>query len=445
MSRPSSTLDEEPCVINSPLLDRDEQDSESDASTDDEEMRVVSVNKRFKDIMNGLKDGSFNPCDPARLEHFAAHNESYLGQKMTADNDHNTLLHLLVVEAKDKAISKYRPLIKLLIDRHPNLLGEKDSNEKTPLYIAISKKRDRLVRFMCDIHPKIDNMLTIPCYRSENCLHIAVQKDMPKLAIFLIEHASEETLCAKDDKGNTPLHLAVDYKRCTDAQLGIVNALTLRCDRAMDARTSAPDYFSPYRYHEHTRADAKTAKEKENESSQRKKGEASAAGEDGLGVKDGVGVASQFAPQVKDKKTPKPVGPKEKSPERIKINQSSDAPLRKYGGAGGSYSGSGLMEGGGYGKAGSGFESPVGGLVSSNGKGSNPKTSVVPIESLRQEREKEKVKVTEESADAIRDCLKLHYMRTRNHDDTVDFLYGRNQGTSLHSGFPVQRISIQHI
>jgi hypothetical protein len=41
---------------------------------------------------------------------------------------------------------------------------------------------------------------------------------------------------------------------------------------------------------------------------------------------------------------------------------------------------------------------------------------------------KEEAKVTEESADAILSYLKLHCMRTRNHDDAVDFLYGREQG-----------------
>jgi len=43
-------------------------------------------------------------------------------------------------------------------------------------------------------------------------------------------------------------------------------------------------------------------------------------------------------------------------------------------------------------------------------------------------RTKEEAKVTEESAETILNYLKLHCMRTRNHDDAVDFLYGRNQG-----------------
>ena len=433
MSRPSSTLDEEPFLINSPV-----EAQESDASSDDEDNRAVSVNKRFNEIIRDIKNGNLDPCDAAVLEHFAAQNASYLGQKMTGDNDHNTLLHLLVGEAKDKVIGKYKPLVKLLIDRHPGLLGEKDINEKNPLYLAISKKRDKLVRFMCDTHPDIDAILSIPCCHSENCLHVAIQKDTPKLADFLIKHAGERTLCAKDDKGNTPLHLAVDYKRCIDAQLEIVKALIVQCDKAMDERSNAPNYFSPYRYHEHTRTEAKkAAKEKEKESAQRKKDEGSAAGGNGPGGKNAMDVKSKFVTQARDMKTPEPVvGPKEQGAEVDKtersVNMSNEAPLRKYGSAGGNFGGSGVMEGGGY-------KSPelrmgatgMGGLGSSNGKGSNPKTPEVSMTSRRKEREKEEVKVTEESAGVVRNYLKLHYMRTRDHDTTVDFLYGRSQGKSL--------------
>jgi len=34
--------------------------------------------------------------------------------------------------------------------------------------------------------------------------------------------------------------------------------------------------------------------------------------------------------------------------------------------------------------------------------------------------------------------LKLHCLRSRDHDEAVDFLYGRNQGLSLHSRSPVR-------
>jgi ankyrin repeat protein len=259
----TSTLDDEPEVVDTPHRDKEleAQDTDLEPSSDEDDEEEVSIKKRFEEIIRDLKSGTIDLRTEAVLKEFAIDNASYLDQKTTGDGDHNTLLHMLVEEAKDKVFDTYQRLVGLLLARYPQLLGEKDSNEKTPLYIAISKKRDKLVRFMCDAHPKIDTVLSIACYHSENCLHVAIRRNVsPKLAIFLIEKAGEGTLCAKDDKGNTPLNLAVDYDRATEAQLEIVEALVLQCDKAMDERTNAPNYFSPYRYHEYTRAEANKVK-----------------------------------------------------------------------------------------------------------------------------------------------------------------------------------------
>ena len=218
----ASTLEEEPEVVYSPLQDKDPeaQDTDLEPSSDEDDEEEVSAKKRFEEITRDLKNGQLDLRNEAALKEFAIENESCLDQKITGDGDHNTLLHMLVEDAKDKVFDTYQPLVKLLLERFPQLLREKDSNEKTPLYIAISKKRDKLVRFMCDSHTNIDTVLSIPCYHSENCLHVAIRRNVsPKLAIFLIQKAGEGTLCAKDDKGNTPLNLAVDYDRCTDAQV----------------------------------------------------------------------------------------------------------------------------------------------------------------------------------------------------------------------------------
>jgi hypothetical protein len=467
-------------VVDSPSRDEDVEPEGSEASSfdddDDEEEEEegeeeeVSVNKKFQQIRHDLKHNKLDLCDPAKLKQFADHNASYLGQKTTGDSDHSTLLHLLVEDAneedkakakdkdkamdktkdKDKVIDKYQPLVKLLVELHPDLLGEIDSNERTPLYLAIEKKRSKLVRSMCDTHPNIDAILNIPCIHSENCLHVAIRKNIsPKLAIFLIKHASEATLRAKDYRGITPLHLAVAYERCTDGQLEIVKAIIERSDKAMDERTNAPDSFSPYRYHEYTRAKAiaaeaetkKAAKEKEKEAAQGKKAEGSAAGGDGWGWTDGAGAKFQGAPQAKDAKAPKPVtDPKGQGGQFLaqelgkpmrRVSISSEAPLGRYGGASG---GSGGAGNGGWKRSGEppkiGLNIPTrrSGEGSSDGKGLNPKTTVASEESRRKKREKEEVKVTEESAAEIRNYLKLHCMRTRNQEDVVDFLYGRNPG-----------------
>lgn len=442
MSPPDSTLHEEPFEVESPLREKDVEAQDSEATSDEEDDNEVSVKKKFEEILRDLKNDKYDLADSAKLEYFATDHANFLGKTTTGDSDHNTLLHLLVEDAKDKVIDKYKPLIKLLIDCHPDLLKVKDSNDKTSLYIAISKKRDKLVRFICNTCLNIDAILEIPCYHSENCIHVAIRRNVtPKLAVSLIKYAGEKTLCAKDDKGNTPLHLAVAYERCTNAQLAIVKALIQQCDKAMDERTEAPNSFSPYQYHEHTEAKRvaedeakKAAKEKEKDVARGRKDEGGAAGGDGPGGKDIVNTKFKVATQGKDAKAPNPVMANGLG------NTSSEAPSKKYEGPGESYSRAGGAGTGGYKSAGlgsgSGEPPRLGlnshtltlGLGSSDGKELNLKSPAVLKESRRKEREKEEAKLTEESANVIRSYLKLHCIRTRSEDEAVDFLYGRNQG-----------------
>lgn len=129
---------------------------------------------------------------------------------------------------------------------------------------------------MCTTEKDIDTIFRISCYQS-NCIHQAVKRSVaPKLITYLIGLASRDTLCAKDDRGNTPLHLAVDYERCIDTQLEVVKAFIARCDEAMDMRTNAPNSFSAYQWHEYSselvkkaraaEAEAKTKQQKESQS-----------------------------------------------------------------------------------------------------------------------------------------------------------------------------------
>lgn len=426
MSVAGSTLDEEPFVVDTPAREKDD----SDISSDDDDEEQVSVRRKFEEILRDLKNNQCDLRDAANLNSFILHNGSYLGQKTTGDGDHNTLMHLLVEDAKDKVFDKYQPLFKLLLDRHPELLAEKDSNEKTPLYVAISKKRDKLVRFMCSNHPKINSVLRIPCYHSENCLHVAIRRNVaPKLAVFLIQQADESTLCDKDDKGNTPLHLAVDYDRCTDAQLEIVTTLISRCDRAMDERTNTPNSFSAYQHHEYTRVESRKAADAEAKKAAREKmkegpqgvfgdGPGKIAGAQppklGYAVQQGTASIGHDAPFV--------------GPESGKIGG-----LRRVN------TGSELTWGKRLGSSEPtklGMRIPgSGGPGSVDGDSLNPKTPVAPKASSVRKKVKEEVKVTEESANVIRNYLKLHCMRSRNHDDAVDFLYGRSQGMPLLPSF----------
>jgi hypothetical protein len=439
----------------------EEEDDEEDNEEDNEE---VSVKKRFEEIKYNLQNDKINLRDADELKKFAVHNKDYLGKTTAAaDDDHNTLLHLLIDDAKDRVFDKYQPLVKLLIDSYPELLEIKDNSDRTSLYISISKKRDKLVRFMCDAHPNISAILSISCLRTDYCLHVAIKKNVkPDLTVFLIEHAGEEALCTQDDMGKTPLHLAVEYERCTDAQLQIVKALIRQCDKAMYKCTKEPNCFSPYRYHEYTRAEAKkaaeaeakkAAKQKEKEAAQGKKDDASVASGDGMLKKDGAGGKFKAAALVKDTKALKAVaGHKgqdepffdvelEKNESSSQANTRSQAPLKKYASVNASYSAyrsAGLASGSGEPpKAGLDVPTGIEGTRSSDGKVSTQKKPAGLKKSKKRSNDKEKksedAKITERSTDAIMNILKLHCMRNMKHDDAVDFLYGRNQGIFLPS------------
>lgn len=433
MSDAGSALDDEAVVIDSLIREGDiDAGQESDVTTDDEEEEEVSVKKRFDEIVRGLKENILDLTDPAKLQEFTTHNASYLGQKLTGDADeHNTLLHLLVDDAKDKVFDRYQPLVKLLLERHPDLMEEKDSNEKVPLWIAISKKREKLVRFLCKNYADIDSILQISCWHQENCLHVTMRRKVaPKMAVFLIERAGEKTLCAPDHNGATPLHLAVDYECCTDAQLEIVEALIAQCDKAMDKRTKQKN-LSPYQYHEVTQVDyfekleaenKKATKEKEKQGAGKSKKDENNIGHDGKGGEDSANPKLKF---TDPKSSQKPiVGPKSQEasyrPKEPKLG-----PIKRV------YTG---MES----APGTVKEPPKLGIMTNGTNGipggdakTNPKTPAAP-KAPKKKKEKEEIKVTQDSAKAIKDTLKLHCLRTRNYDDTVDFLYGRTQEKQIY-------------
>lgn len=378
--------------------DQSEDSEDNDSSVDE-----VDVKGIFDDIKKRLKNGKLSVRDAAEASKFIQDYQAHLCCK-TADKDGGrTLLHMLVKEATDEELEKYQVLVKVLIER--GLLKEKDYDHKTPLQSAINKGRDQLVRLMCDAHNDPDAILSISSHRNENCLHLAIHQSVePNLAVYLIRKAGRKTLCGQDEDGRTPLHLAVEYNRCTNTQLTIVEALVKQCEGAMKIQTKSPNYFSPYRFHEETRREAERARHRE--TMREKKHDDNA--KFGLLPHEG----------------------KDKAP--------GNRPSRS--GAHNVYDEHGRPASGESKNAGQGSGMELGRLPmsklrlemawTSDGKESDPKTPVLSRETNRR-KERKKAKVTEESANAIREFLKLRCMRKMNHDDAVDFLYGRNPGMTL--------------
>ena len=187
--------------------------------------------------------------------------KDFLGKIITSKANPITLMHMFADMAKDGVFERYEPLIKHIISNYPDSLEGVDSAGRTSLHLAVILKRNKLVRVICVMHPNIISVLVIPTEleNKDNCIHAAVLNDVtPEVAILLIKKASEETLCHQDFDGNTPLHRAAEFERCSEEQLEIVRTLAEQCNVAMKLENRDGDTkLSPYLHHLRTRTESK--------------------------------------------------------------------------------------------------------------------------------------------------------------------------------------------
>ncbi|KAK9783757.1 putative Peptidase S8/S53 domain-containing protein [Seiridium cardinale] len=281
----ASQLDEEPGFFKDPKQkiqthnereggdDNSSESDEDDGEYDDgDEVGARSIQdtaeKKLLAILADIKAGAPNSVvsneldlsTQGDLDKFMKKNEAYL-DKDTHPKKQN-LLHLIAEETDKVVLSlirKMKLLIGALIRLPENLLAKKDAYGKTPVHTALSLRNHRLVRYMCEEHEDINSILRIPTMESRqhmaNCLHLAIKNKTSSkddaLLLLLIKKSKVDTLCALDEQGLTPLHLAVAYERCDEAQLKVVQELVTKCDAAVNimCRLGEKDGFSPYRYH----------------------------------------------------------------------------------------------------------------------------------------------------------------------------------------------------
>lgn len=251
-------------MVNHPIEGDDSEEAISDQSTDEEDDDLGGIKRRFEEIRDGLRSNTLDLRVESDFERFVSSRVNYLGESISAD-DRTTLMHMIIEDARDKKMERYQRLVHYLIVKHPSLMKRKDGNDMTPLFLAINNKRYTLIRAMCDLipQPEMDSILSIRSH-SINCIHRAIIKGFrAEKVIPLIAAAGQDTLCAKDSEGKTPLHLAVQYDRCTKPQLDVVRELVGRCDAALSVKTNSPRCFSPYQYHLDTCADAERKRAKE--------------------------------------------------------------------------------------------------------------------------------------------------------------------------------------
>ncbi|KAF6520589.1 hypothetical protein HZS61_014847 [Fusarium oxysporum f. sp. conglutinans] len=217
--------------------DGSSDDSGSEDEDGDEEGEKVSVKDMLTQVLKEIRNGELDLTDSKKLAAFATHRGPDLARQ-TGDKDQPTALHIMAKEDKKSLPNldeKMEPLVKFLCQQK-NYLEIKDRSDHTSLFLAIEQRKKIMVQWMCDSHPDISNIISIVGSKGMNCLHIGINKRI-KFLDLLIERAKPEAFAAKDDNGNTPLHLAVDYDNCKREQLEYVKMMLEKGDRAIFSAT----------------------------------------------------------------------------------------------------------------------------------------------------------------------------------------------------------------
>lgn len=234
---------------------------DEESGDEDEAELVNNIPFKVKEIQDQLLQPNLLEQSEERQLQFIAKYRRYLApqteavQKLVPIENRNFLYRMASGWEWENTRALW--LVKSLAGKFPELLYEADDANRGALLVAVIKERRDFIKAVLESDIEqvpFNKALASSGYNNENCIHLAViskgpKRLIPQVVIQLIEKASEETLAAKDLRGLTPLHRAVDYARCTRSQVGIVNALISRGDKAFDELTGEPDLFSPYRYH----------------------------------------------------------------------------------------------------------------------------------------------------------------------------------------------------
>lgn len=152
----------------------------------------------------------------------------------TANPSGPTALHILA----DMEISRkddFKHLVEYLVKSDRNLLLQVgDNSGYTPLHLAIYRRNRSMIKWICAACDDIDAVLRMKGTKlKRNCIHLAIEyakSGEDKTARSLVDLASAETLSEKDEEGNTPLALAVEYNRCKKGQIKLIETIIERSD-----------------------------------------------------------------------------------------------------------------------------------------------------------------------------------------------------------------------
>jgi hypothetical protein len=403
-----------------------EEESDSDEEDGETENRngKISVKDLLEKVLKAIKNGDKDLTNSSQLKAFKAGDGNLLASN-TGDLRQPTALHIMAAMDKKelpKLDSKMEPLIKHLVEHENDILSSLDRSGHTPLFLAIEAKKEKMVQWMCDSHPNISAILAITSNDKDkmNCLHIGIDKRV-KFLDLLIEKADPDTLAAKDGDGNTPLHLAVEYKKCKREQLDIIQKIIAKSDIVVQHNQNGDfndNGLSPYLHHKENVRKAQ-AREKEKEKKKLKEEKERDKGNSRVRP-DGVEVDS--SPQNSAPRSQEPSGPGGPANPSGQATDPSSRPDKrptvqidsrnKYGGR----------------------TQPPAMNVSSPATGTAPplvtrddlrKAALhVPDSGTRQASDTRSVDET--VLKDVERLLKVHYLRSRSYNEAMEILYGRN-------------------
>lgn len=264
-------------IPSSEILNNEPQDSDgeySPASSDDDEAGTVcvtpglSVEQQLHEVFVAIKTHG------TQFENFNNNIKQCLTEINTALAAPTALHALTDALANSSKLDRQRErsvrsLVEFLVKHGQGCLMRVAARYTgfTPLHAAIVQKNRSLVRWMCQAYDPdnlINDILCMPSKEDKrNCVHLAIATKKEKLASFLVSLASPKTLAAKDEHGNTCLHLASAYGALDQGQLQLIRSIIEASDAYVRSQDKGAGDFnnkfrSPYLHHLDTTPEAGT-------------------------------------------------------------------------------------------------------------------------------------------------------------------------------------------